>query len=116
MTDEVGVSASLTQGHYRYSEALFSLGEIKRAIEANSNAQKLCKGDREGIKDLEQQQLKFLTDLDVDIKDIKGIISTHSARERVRTRYYLKRYLTNMKWQIYKLTARHRVLRCKLVD
>lgn len=48
------------QGHYRYCEALFSLGEVKRAVEANKLAQSLCKGDREGVKDLEQQLQKFL--------------------------------------------------------
>lgn len=48
------------QGHYRYCEALFSLGEVKRAIEANKLAQTLCKRDREGVKDLEQQLQKFM--------------------------------------------------------
>ncbi|XP_067350334.1 E3 ubiquitin-protein ligase TTC3 isoform X1 [Channa argus] len=48
------------KGHYRYCEALFYLGEVKMAIEANVSAQKLCKDDHEGMKDLEQQQLKFV--------------------------------------------------------
>ncbi|XP_035034224.2 E3 ubiquitin-protein ligase TTC3 isoform X2 [Hippoglossus stenolepis] len=56
------------KGHYRYCDALFSLGEFKRAIEANSSAQSLCKGDHEGLKDLEQQQLKFIQ----AIKELKG--------------------------------------------
>ncbi|KAK2828692.1 hypothetical protein Q5P01_019726 [Channa striata] len=47
------------KGHYRYCEALFCLGEVRMAIEANMSAQKLCKGDHEGMKDLEQQQQKF---------------------------------------------------------
>ncbi|KAG7217207.1 hypothetical protein INR49_027751 [Caranx melampygus] len=47
------------KGHYRYCEALFSLGEVRMAIEANSSAQRLCKDDHEGVKDLEQQQSKF---------------------------------------------------------
>ncbi|XP_034405472.1 E3 ubiquitin-protein ligase TTC3 [Cyclopterus lumpus] len=47
------------KGHYRYCEALFSLGEVQKAIEANTMAQSLCKEDQEGIKDLEQQHLKF---------------------------------------------------------
>ncbi|XP_056252841.1 E3 ubiquitin-protein ligase TTC3 isoform X1 [Seriola aureovittata] len=47
------------KGHYRYCEALFSMGEIKMAIEANRSAQRLCKDDHEGLKDLEQQQQKF---------------------------------------------------------
>ena len=57
------------QGHYRYCDALFSLGEFKRAIEANSIGQSLCKGDHEGFKELEQQQLRFIQ----AIKDLKGI-------------------------------------------
>ncbi|XP_041808110.1 E3 ubiquitin-protein ligase TTC3 isoform X2 [Chelmon rostratus] len=47
------------KGHYRYCEALFSLGEVRMAIEANSSARSLCKDDQVGIKDLEQQHLKF---------------------------------------------------------
>ncbi|XP_070773182.1 E3 ubiquitin-protein ligase TTC3 [Enoplosus armatus] len=50
------------KGHYRYCEALFFLGEVKMAIEANSSAQSLCKDDLDGIKDLEQQHLKFITE------------------------------------------------------
>lgn len=51
------------QGHYRYCEALFSLGEVKMAIEANNLARSLCQDDREGIKDLDQQRLKFITEM-----------------------------------------------------
>ncbi|XP_076606314.1 E3 ubiquitin-protein ligase TTC3 [Chaetodon auriga] len=47
------------KGHYRYCEALFFLGEVRMAIEANGSARSLCKDDQEGIKDLEQQHLKF---------------------------------------------------------
>ncbi|XP_071317554.1 E3 ubiquitin-protein ligase TTC3 isoform X2 [Trachinotus anak] len=47
------------KGHYRYCEALFYLGEVRLAMEANSSAQSLCKHDLEGLKNLEQQQLKF---------------------------------------------------------
>lgn len=61
------------QGHYRYCEALFFLGEVKMAIEANNSAQSLCKDDQEGIKDLEQQHLKFITEM----ADAKGTDCTH---------------------------------------
>ncbi|XP_035480629.1 E3 ubiquitin-protein ligase TTC3 [Scophthalmus maximus] len=50
------------KGHYRYCEALFSLGEVKNAIEANISAQSLCRDDSEGIKDLEQQHVKFMAE------------------------------------------------------
>ncbi|XP_070700307.1 E3 ubiquitin-protein ligase TTC3 [Pempheris klunzingeri] len=49
------------KGHYRYCEALFCLGEVNMALESNSLAQSLCKDDHEGIKDLEQQHVKFVT-------------------------------------------------------
>ncbi|XP_047462561.1 E3 ubiquitin-protein ligase TTC3 isoform X2 [Mugil cephalus] len=51
------------KGHYRYCEALFLLGEVRKALEANNTAQKLCKDDTEGAKDLEQQHQKFLAEL-----------------------------------------------------
>ncbi|KAF0038410.1 hypothetical protein F2P81_008894 [Scophthalmus maximus] len=50
------------KGHYRYCEALYSLGEVKNAIEANISAQSLCRDDSEGIKDLEQQHVKFMAE------------------------------------------------------
>ncbi|XP_068571715.1 E3 ubiquitin-protein ligase TTC3 [Cebidichthys violaceus] len=59
------------KGHYRYCEALFSLGEIKRAIDANSMAQRLCRDDHEGFKDLEQQHLKFAEMLMPDPKAVQ---------------------------------------------
>ncbi|XP_063752092.1 E3 ubiquitin-protein ligase TTC3 isoform X2 [Eleginops maclovinus] len=51
------------KGHYRYCEALFSLGEAKKALEANSLARSLCQDNREGIKDLEAQHQKFLSEM-----------------------------------------------------
>ncbi|XP_058483305.1 E3 ubiquitin-protein ligase TTC3 [Solea solea] len=51
------------KGHYRYCEALFSLGEIRKAIEANKLAQSLCGDDHDGVKDLEQQHQKFITEM-----------------------------------------------------
>ncbi|XP_071387852.1 E3 ubiquitin-protein ligase TTC3 isoform X1 [Centroberyx affinis] len=51
------------KGHYRYCEALFYLGEVRKAIEANCLAQTLCKEDREGAKDLELQHSKFLSEM-----------------------------------------------------
>ncbi|XP_044077628.1 E3 ubiquitin-protein ligase TTC3 isoform X2 [Siniperca chuatsi] len=54
------VLISLITGHYRYCEALFSMGEIQMALEANNSAQTLCKDDQEGIRDLEQQHLRFI--------------------------------------------------------
>lgn len=49
------------QGHYRYCEALFSLGHYEMAIKANKLAQMLCKDDHEGVKDLETQFCKYKT-------------------------------------------------------
>ncbi|KAM9348197.1 E3 ubiquitin-protein ligase TTC3 isoform 1-T1 [Symphorus nematophorus] len=60
-----------TKGHYRYCEALFLLGEVKMALAANYSAQTLCKENQEGIKDLEQQYQKFLSEM----SDPKGIFT-----------------------------------------
>ncbi|XP_078265780.1 E3 ubiquitin-protein ligase TTC3 isoform X2 [Rhinoraja longicauda] len=49
-----------TKGHYRFCDALFSMGEHKHAIEANNKAQELCRSDLDGIRDLIQQKSKFL--------------------------------------------------------
>lgn len=49
-----------SQGHYRYCEALFSLGEVQMAIHANNLAMNLCQYDKDGFKDLEKQYLKFI--------------------------------------------------------
>uniref|UniRef100_A0A3Q4GRU9 RING-type E3 ubiquitin transferase n=1 Tax=Neolamprologus brichardi TaxID=32507 RepID=A0A3Q4GRU9_NEOBR len=49
------------QGHYRYCEALFSLGHYEMAIKANKLAQMVCKDDHEGVKDLETQFCKYAT-------------------------------------------------------
>ncbi|XP_019728437.1 E3 ubiquitin-protein ligase TTC3 isoform X3 [Hippocampus comes] len=55
------IEPSYTKGHYRYCEALFLLGEVQWAVSANKEARFLCAGDRAGIKDLEQQNLKFVS-------------------------------------------------------
>lgn len=57
------------QGHYRYCAALCMLGEHDWALQANIKAQKLCKNDPEGIKDLIQQHVK----LQKQIEDLQGI-------------------------------------------
>ncbi|XP_024921263.1 E3 ubiquitin-protein ligase TTC3 isoform X2 [Cynoglossus semilaevis] len=54
------IEPSWAKGHYRYCEALLFLGEVKKAIEANDLAQKLCRNDHAGLKDLEQQKLKII--------------------------------------------------------
>uniref|UniRef100_A0A8C6E0L2 RING-type E3 ubiquitin transferase n=1 Tax=Moschus moschiferus TaxID=68415 RepID=A0A8C6E0L2_MOSMO len=55
-------------GHYRYCAALSMLGEYDWALQANIKAQKLCKNDPEGIKDLIQQHVK----LQKQIEDLQG--------------------------------------------
>uniref|UniRef100_A0A3P9JLH2 RING-type E3 ubiquitin transferase n=1 Tax=Oryzias latipes TaxID=8090 RepID=A0A3P9JLH2_ORYLA len=47
------------KGHYRFCEALFYLGEYQLALQANSSAKQLCKGDPDGLRDLNQQCCKF---------------------------------------------------------
>lgn len=51
------------QGHYRFCDALFYLGEHQRALTANRLAQDACGADTEGQKDLLQQHERFQTEL-----------------------------------------------------
>nr|XP_015855332.1 E3 ubiquitin-protein ligase TTC3 isoform X7 [Peromyscus maniculatus bairdii] len=60
------------KGHYRYCDALSMLGEYDWALQANIKAQKLCKNDPEGIKDLIQQHVK----LQKQIEDLQGRTSS----------------------------------------
>ncbi|XP_048202190.1 E3 ubiquitin-protein ligase TTC3 isoform X2 [Perognathus longimembris pacificus] len=57
-----------SKGHYRYCDALSMLGEYDWALQANIKAQKLCKNDPEGMKDLIQQHAK----LQKQIEDLQG--------------------------------------------
>ncbi|KAM8899891.1 E3 ubiquitin-protein ligase TTC3 isoform 2-T2 [Spinachia spinachia] len=47
------------KGHYRYCEALCSMGAVTMSVEVNATAQRLCKDDRKGMKGLEEQRLKL---------------------------------------------------------
>ncbi|XP_066506429.1 E3 ubiquitin-protein ligase TTC3 isoform X2 [Hoplias malabaricus] len=51
------------KGHYRFCDALFFLGAKDKAIEANLRAQKYCSADPEGIRDLQQQYSRFMTEI-----------------------------------------------------
>ncbi|XP_051903652.1 E3 ubiquitin-protein ligase TTC3-like [Hippocampus zosterae] len=70
------IEPSYTKGHYRYCEALFLLGEVQWAARANKEARFLCAKDRAGIKDLEQQNLKFVS------KNPKGGGKGKKAKQR----------------------------------
>ncbi|XP_077149996.1 E3 ubiquitin-protein ligase TTC3 isoform X2 [Ranitomeya variabilis] len=50
------------KGHYRFCEALYLLGETERAVSSNKKAQDLCRYCPDGIRDLIQQQDKFMQD------------------------------------------------------
>lgn len=60
-----------TKGHYRFCDALFSMGEHKHAIEANAKAQELCRSDPNGIRDLIQQKSKFVRLQDENAEKLK---------------------------------------------
>lgn len=53
----------VSQGHYRFCDALFYLGEHQKALLANLQAQRVCGADAEGVKDLLQQCERFQTEL-----------------------------------------------------
>ncbi|XP_058152206.1 E3 ubiquitin-protein ligase TTC3 isoform X1 [Dasypus novemcinctus] len=68
---------SWPKGHYRYCDALSLLGEYDWALQANIKAQKLCKNDPEGIKELIQQHVK----LQKQIEELQG---RTSCRNQIR--------------------------------
>lgn len=51
------------QGHYRFCDALYFLGARDKAIEANVTAQNYCTADPEGMRDLQQQYIRFMTEI-----------------------------------------------------
>ncbi|XP_069802308.1 E3 ubiquitin-protein ligase TTC3 isoform X2 [Dendropsophus ebraccatus] len=54
----------IKKGHYRFCEALFLLGETERAVSSNKKAQEVCKCCPDGIRDLIQQNGKFIKDME----------------------------------------------------
>ncbi|XP_038615881.1 E3 ubiquitin-protein ligase TTC3 [Tachyglossus aculeatus] len=56
------------KGHYRFCDALSMMGEHEQALEANERAQKLCRNNPEGTKDLIQQNIK----LRKEMEELKG--------------------------------------------
>ncbi|KAM6970068.1 E3 ubiquitin-protein ligase TTC3 [Aplochiton taeniatus] len=58
------IQPSWAKGHYRFCEAMYGLGEHTRALEANAFAQTICHDDPEGIKDLQQQNTKFSSEIE----------------------------------------------------
>ncbi|KAA8586527.1 hypothetical protein FQN60_000363 [Etheostoma spectabile] len=77
-----------TKGHYRYCEALFYLGELGKAVEANNWAQSLCRDNHEGVKDLEQQLQKFFDEMHeqkVLFNPLKNSKRLHNACRAART-------------------------------
>ncbi|XP_036755135.2 E3 ubiquitin-protein ligase TTC3 isoform X1 [Manis pentadactyla] len=78
-----------TKGHYRYCAALSMLGEYDWALQANIKAQKLCKNDPEGIKDLIQQHVK----LQKQIEDLQGRPPT---RNPIKAFYESRAYIPSL--------------------
>ncbi|XP_017658655.2 E3 ubiquitin-protein ligase TTC3 isoform X2 [Nannospalax galili] len=80
-----------SKGHYRYCDALSMLGEHDWALQANIKAQKLCKNDPEGIKDLIQQHIK----LQKQIEDLQGRTSNKNPiKAFYESRAYISRNLS----------------------
>ncbi|KAI4903175.1 hypothetical protein NFI96_020764 [Prochilodus magdalenae] len=50
------------KGHYRFCDALFFLGAKEKALEANEIAQNFCSADPDGMRDLQQQHCRFVTE------------------------------------------------------
>uniref|UniRef100_A0A452SXC9 E3 ubiquitin-protein ligase TTC3 n=1 Tax=Ursus maritimus TaxID=29073 RepID=A0A452SXC9_URSMA len=83
------LKSSWTKGHYRYCAALSMLGEYDWALQANIKAQKLCKNDPEGIKDLIQQHVK----LQKQIEDLQGRTPT---RNPIKAFYESRAYIPSL--------------------
>ncbi|XP_049623509.1 LOW QUALITY PROTEIN: E3 ubiquitin-protein ligase TTC3-like [Suncus etruscus] len=83
------LKSSWTKGHYRYCDALSMLGELDWALQANIKAQKLCRNDPEGIKDLIQQELK----LQKQIEDLQGQTLT---RNPIKASYKSRAYVSTL--------------------
>ncbi|XP_056653054.1 E3 ubiquitin-protein ligase TTC3 isoform X3 [Monodelphis domestica] len=63
------------KGHYRFCDALSMLGEHAWALEANERAQHLCRNYPDGMKDLTQQNIKLLK----QVEELRG--SKHGMRK-----------------------------------
>ncbi|XP_077930216.1 E3 ubiquitin-protein ligase TTC3 isoform X5 [Halichoerus grypus] len=83
------LKSNWTKGHYRYCAALSMLGEYDWALQANIKAQKLCKNDPEGIKDLIQQHVK----LQKQIEDLQGRTPT---RNPIKAFYESRAYIPSL--------------------
>ncbi|XP_060496834.1 E3 ubiquitin-protein ligase TTC3 isoform X3 [Panthera onca] len=83
------LKSNWTKGHYRYCAALSMLGEYDWALQANIKAQKLCKNDPEGIKDLIQQHVK----LQKQIEDLQGRTPT---RNTIKAFYESRAYIPSL--------------------
>ena len=74
------------------------MGEIRMAIEANDSARILCKDDQEGLKDLEQQHQKFITEK----PEPKGIFTLLMWCSLQHLESYLPFFLDKYFWYIKK--------------
>ncbi|XP_048458872.1 E3 ubiquitin-protein ligase TTC3 [Rhincodon typus] len=86
------------KGHYRLCDALFSMGEHKRAIDANAKAQELCKDVSDGIRDLIQQKEKFLKKRDEN----HGRSKTDGLKEEVNTKREQSKVPTKLVFESHK--------------
>lgn len=80
---ELNVTCSLgSQGHYRFCDALFYLGEHQKALRANRLAQDACGADTEGQKDLLQQCERFQTELQESKGNVWPFSTASAASDR----------------------------------
>ncbi|MFT7818643.1 E3 ubiquitin-protein ligase TTC3 [Arapaima gigas] len=54
------------KGHYRLCDALFFLGEHWRAMVANERGQEMCYRDPDGVRELQQQNLRFKLEMEIN--------------------------------------------------
>ncbi|XP_078416432.1 E3 ubiquitin-protein ligase TTC3 [Cetorhinus maximus] len=91
------------KGHYRLCDALFLMGEHKRAIDANTKAQELCKDVSDGIRDLIQQKEKFLKKLR---DENRGRPKADGLKEELNTKKEQSRFSTKPLYESHKIESK----------
>ncbi|XP_075710717.1 E3 ubiquitin-protein ligase TTC3 isoform X2 [Rhinoderma darwinii] len=71
------------KGHYRFSEALYLLGETEHAVSSNEKAQELCRLCPEGIRDLIQQHARFIKHMEA--AESEGIKVKKNSKKKSTT-------------------------------
>ncbi|XP_060751998.1 E3 ubiquitin-protein ligase TTC3 isoform X2 [Tachysurus vachellii] len=73
------------KGHYRFCDALFYLGAREKALEANLTAQSYCSADPEGMRDLQQQCSRFMTEISEGSSKARAAVCSEAEGKQKKT-------------------------------